>query len=85
MKMCNCQKSTVIQSVMKAEYKQTREQFFSKGQPCFRSSPLTKKYGFGIHSDSNGKVALYGMETEKYQQFLADAKVEKVKAMKSGK
>ena len=43
----------------------------------------TKKYGFGIHNDSNGKVALYGMETEKYQQFLADAKVEKVKALSS--
>jgi len=44
-----------------AEYKQAREQFFSKGQPCFRASPLTKTYGFGIHSDSNGKVALVGM------------------------
>jgi hypothetical protein len=51
------------------EYKQARELFFSKGQPCFRSSPLTKSYGFGIHSDSNGKVALYGMETDRYKQF----------------
>ena len=33
----------------KAEYKQAREQFFSKGQACFRASPLTKKYGFGVH------------------------------------
>ena len=62
--------------------KQAREQFFSKGQPCFRTSPLTKTYGFGIHSDSNGKIALYGMETKEYQQFLADTSVKKVKAMK---
>jgi hypothetical protein len=68
-----------------AEYKQAREQFFSKGQPCFRASPLTKNYGFGIHNDSNGKVALYGMETEEYQQFLADTKTKKVKSMKSNK
>ena len=69
----------------KAEYKQAREQFFSKGQPCFRASPLTKTYGFGIHSDSEGKVALFGMETKEYQKFLADKKVKKIKAMKSSK
>lgn len=69
----------------KAEYEQAREQFFSKGQPCFRASPLTKIYGFGIQSDINGKVALYGMETGEYQKFLADTTVKKVKAMKSSK
>lgn len=68
-----------------AEYKRAREQFFSKGQSCFRASPLTKTYGFGIHNDSNGKIALYGMETKEYQQFLADTKIKKVKAMKSSK
>jgi hypothetical protein len=65
-----------------AEHKQAREQFFSKGQPCFRASPLTKTYGFGIHSDSNGKVALYGLETEEYQKLLDDTQIKKVKAMK---
>ena len=69
----------------KDEYQQAREQFFSKGQPCFRTSPLTKTYGFGIHSDNNGKVALYGMETEEYQNFLANTKIRKLKAMKSSK
>lgn len=67
----------------KAEYQKAREEFFSKGQPCFRASPLTKTYGFGIHSDGNGKVALYGMESDEYQKFLADISVKKVKAMKS--
>lgn len=69
----------------KSEYKQAREQFFSKGQPCFRASPLTKTYGFGVHSDRNGKVALFGMETETYQKLLSDSKIKKVKAMKSRK
>ena len=67
------------------DYKPAREQFFSKGQPCFRASPLTKSYGFGVHSNSEGKIALYGMETEEYQQFVSDAKIKKVKAMKSKK
>lgn len=69
----------------KSEYEQARKQFFSKGQPCFRASPLTKTDGFGIHNDNNGRVALYGMETDEYQKFLADSKITKVKAMKSKK
>lgn len=67
----------------KTEYKLAREQFFSKGQPCLRTSPLTKTYGFGIHCDSNGKVAIYGMETPEYEKFIADKKMKKVKAMRS--
>lgn len=69
----------------KSEYKQAREQFFSKGQPCFRASPLTKTYGFGVHSANSGKVALFGMGTSEYQKFLANAEIKKVKAMKSRK
>ncbi len=69
----------------KIKYKQARVQFFSKGQPCFRASPLTKTYGYGVHSDSNGKVALVGMETDEYQKFLADENIKKIKAMKSNR
>ena len=69
----------------KAEYKQAREQFFSKGQPCFRASPLTKTYGFGIHSDSKGKVALFGMETDEYQKYSNAKSLKVIKAMKSSK
>jgi hypothetical protein len=69
----------------KAEYKKAREQFFSKGQPCFRASPLTKTYGFGVHSNVEGKIALFGMETKEYQKFLLDKSVKKIKAMKSSK
>jgi hypothetical protein len=69
----------------KAEQKKAREEFFSKGQPCLRASPLTKTYGFGVHCDANGKVALYGVETNEYQKFVSDAKVKKVKAMRTSK
>ncbi|MBX9450179.1 MAG: hypothetical protein KL787_10885 [Taibaiella sp.] len=71
--------------VPRTAYKEARAQFFSKGQACLRASPLTKTYGFGIHSDKNGKIALYGMETEEYQKFLADTSTQKVKAMKSSR
>ena len=69
----------------KAEQKKARSAFFSKGQACLRASPLTKTYGFGVHFDGEGKVALYGVETDKYQKFLSNAKIKKVKAMRTSK
>ena len=72
-------------NLKETEYPEAREAFFIKGKPCFRASPLTKTYGFGIHSNSEGKVALFGMETEEYRQFLADAHTKKISAMKSSK
>ncbi|GIV37617.1 MAG: hypothetical protein KatS3mg032_1996 [Cyclobacteriaceae bacterium] len=64
-------------------YKSLREGFFSKGQPCLRTSPLAKSYGFGIHCDSKGKVAIYGMETPAYRKFITDQTIKKLKAMRS--
>ncbi len=64
-------------------WKEERQKFFSKGRPCFRASPLTKRYGWGVHSDENGKVAIYGAETEEYKNLVADHSIKKVKAMKS--
>ncbi len=60
-----------------------RNLYFSIGRACFRSSPLTKRYGFGIHSDREGKVALIPMESSEYEIFLKDDSVKKVKAMRS--
>lgn len=67
------------------EYEEARKQFFSKGQPCFRASPLTKRYGWGVHSDQDGKIALYGCETEAYRRLSSDPAIATVKAMKSAR
>lgn len=61
----------------------SREEFFSKGQPCFRSSPLTKRYGLGIHSDKDGKIAIYPIESEKYKQYAKNSSLKQLKAMRS--
>lgn len=66
-------------------YEGARDEFFSKGQPCLRTSPLCKSHGFGIHCDRNGKIALYGRESEEYQKFVSDPSVKKIKAMRSSK
>ncbi|RXM41350.1 hypothetical protein BOQ62_00800 [Chryseobacterium sp. CH21] len=65
------------------EKQEEREKFFSKGQPCLRCSPLAKKYGFGIHHNSEGKVALFPMESEEYQMLINDSSITKTKAMRS--
>jgi hypothetical protein len=67
----------------KEEREKAREQFFSKGQPCFRASPLTKRYGWGVHCDANGKIALYGYGSAEYKRLSADKKLQVIKAMKS--
>ncbi len=69
--------------IPKRDFDEQREAYFSKGQPCFRASPLTKRYGWGIHSDEKGRMAMYGAETPEYQNFIKDDTVKKVKAMRS--
>ncbi len=44
-----------------------RNEFFSRGQPCLRSSPLAKRYGWGVHSDTVGRVALVPLGTDDYE------------------
>lgn len=60
-----------------------REQFFSKGQPCFRASPLTKRYGWGVHSDARGRLALYAVESKEYKKLSHDPRLKHLKAMRS--
>lgn len=48
-----------------------RAEFFAKGQPCLRSSDLGKRYGWGVHSDADGRVALYPLGSAEYRA-LAD-------------
>ncbi len=67
------------------EYEEARRKFFCKGQACFRASPLTKKYGWGMHNNEEGKIALYGAETPMYEKLVNDKEVKKVKAMRSSK
>ncbi len=69
----------------KDAYREAREHFFSKGQPCFRASPLTKRYGWGVHSDKEGKIALFGRETEAYERLSNDPDIKVYKAMKSSR
>lgn len=62
---------------------EARAAFFSRGQPCLRSSPLVKTYGWGIHHDSEGRIAIYGAETAQYRDLSERAGVSKLAGMRS--
>lgn len=69
----------------KSELKTARAQFFSKGQPCLRCSPLTKRYGFGVHCNEEAKVAIYPVGSMEYNKYANDKTLTVVKAMRSKK
>jgi hypothetical protein len=56
---------------------------FQKSHPCMRASMLPKKFGWGVHYDSEGKLAIYGMETEQYRAFVENPGIKLVFAMRN--
>lgn len=66
-----------------AEQARARAAFFARSQACLRSSPLAKRYGWGIHFDWEGRIALYGRETAEYERLASDWTVRQLKAMRS--
>ena len=69
----------------KARRSAIRAELFAKPHPCMRASPLTKRYGWGVHHDAAGRMALYGVGTAAYRRFAEGkvAGVEVVAAMRS--
>lgn len=78
----------LLGTLSEAELAATREELLSKNHPCMRASMLPKKYGWGVHYNEEGKIALYGMETGEYRTLLEAgeaAKLELQAAMRSSR
>ncbi|MCM3749762.1 DUF6157 family protein [Paenibacillus pasadenensis] len=60
----------IAQEEMETRAADIRTEFFSKPKPCLRASMLPKKFGWGLHFDHDGKIALVPKESEAYSQFL---------------
>jgi hypothetical protein len=71
--------------IPEAERADKRAAFFSKGQPCLRSSPLAKTYGWGIHYDGESRIAIYPRGSEEYDRLRSDGSIKQLKAMRSSK
>jgi hypothetical protein len=64
------------------EVQRLRDEFFAKPQPCLRSSPLPKKYGWGFRFDEAGRVALCPVESDEYRKIV-EGKTGAVKVLKA--
>lgn len=66
---------------------QIRDEFFQKPMPCLRASMLPKKYGWGIHFNEEGKLALVPVESPEYKRFAEGEKgsVRVLPAMRNSK
>ncbi|PPG36194.1 hypothetical protein C5E10_01345 [Pseudoclavibacter sp. RFBG4] len=60
-----------------------RAAFFAKDQACLRASPLGKRWGWGIHSDEEGRVALVPLGSDEYEEKAGDESLTQLKAMRS--
>lgn len=60
-----------------------RAELFAKPQACMRASPLVKTYGWGVHHDGDGRVALVGRGSAAYEKLAGDTQVKKVAGMRS--
>ncbi|MET0307291.1 MAG: DUF6157 family protein [Sphingomonas sp.] len=60
----------------------SREDFFARPQACLRASPLVKQFGWGVHHDGEGRIALLGIESAEYRRLLDDPSVRKAPGMR---
>lgn len=62
-----------------------REKFFARDQACLRASPLPKRYGWGIHHDQHGRVALVAAGTHLYEELAHRPDIIQKPAMRSSR
>ena len=53
----------------KTERTALKSEFYQKSRACLRASPLPKRFGWGLHFDEHGRIALHGIEGDEYQSF----------------
>lgn len=56
--------------IPEADRAAAREEFYATPRACLRSSDLGKRYGWGIHADADGRLALYGVDSHEYARLL---------------
>ena len=75
----------ILHDIPKASWPEERATFLSKGHPHLRVSALAKRYGWGIHNNAEGKIALVAVESRDYERLVKDPHTTKVKAFRSAR
>jgi hypothetical protein len=65
----NVRHEGVSEPELRSRRRELWDEFFARPQPCLRASALPKKFGWGIHCDADGKVALCPMESAQYHRL----------------
>jgi Family of unknown function (DUF6157) len=73
----------ILHEIRKASWAKERQKFLSKGHPHLRVSALPKRYGWGLHNNAKGKIALIAVESPEYKKLMNDPRVTKVRAFRS--
>lgn len=68
---------------LKTQRKKLWAEFFSKPIACMRTSPLARTYGWGLHFNGEGKVALVAMESADYRKLAKSKSVLQTCGMRS--
>ncbi len=70
-------------SDLKARHEELWNAFFSKSMACMRVSPLPKTYGWGLHFNDEGKVALVSVDSTEYTRLSASKDIAQARAMRT--
>lgn len=68
---------------LKAHRSKLWQEYFSRPRACMRCSPLAKTYGWGLHFNTKGKVALVAVESADYKRFAGSRSIGQTRAMRS--
>ena len=60
-------------------------EFVAKPRACFRASPLPKKYGWGVHYDDQGRIALHAVNSPEYERLTQLEGTKQLLAMRSSR
>ena len=60
-----------------------RDAFFGTPKACLRASPLVKRYGWALHHDVAGRVALVAPQTDAYRRLAEGVDVCVVPGMRN--
>lgn len=75
-----------LMALDEAEKEQVRAELFSKPHPCLRASALPKRYGWGVHHDAEGRIAIYAVDSAEYTRLSDPANgLQQLKAMRSSR
>ncbi|MFF2093203.1 DUF6157 family protein [Paenibacillus sp. NPDC058174] len=77
----------IPQEQIEANGTQLKDEFYQRPTACLRASMLPKKYGWGIHFNAEGKLALYEVGSPEYERFASgeDKAITVVAAMRNSK